>query len=102
MDEPWKSPHRPVSDPLTLEQRKITNDFESIAERDAWMIANAEYFTVGRRLGPREGYERHEVHTLDDAEKLAANLAKKANRIYMIYAIVGPHDCFVKSIHPNS
>lgn len=76
-------------------------DFESIAERDAWITANADYFTVGRRLGPREGYDRHEVKTLSEAENLAGRMAKQTGRAYLIYAVAGISDCFVKAIHPG-
>lgn len=78
--------------------RSITGDFESIAERDAWMIANAEYFVVGRRLGPGEGYERHECKTLAEAETLARRMFERVNKPYLIYAVVGNHDAFVKAI----
>jgi len=100
MDEPWKSPHRPVSDPLTPEQRKLTNAFESIEERDAWMISHADFFTVGRRLGPREGYERFETKTLAEAIDLAQTKANEVRRPYLIYAVSGPHDALVRVIKP--
>ena len=100
MDEPWKSPHRPVSDPLTPEQRKLTNALESVDERDAWMLENAEHFVVGRRLGPREGYERHTTKTLAEAIDLAQTKANEVRRPYLIYAVSGPHDALVRVIKP--
>ena len=75
--------------------------FHSIEERDAFIIANAGYFTVGRRLGPRKGYERHEVKTLVEAENLARRMANKTGKVYMVYAVAGINDCFVKAIHPE-
>lgn len=69
--------------------------------RDQHIILNADYFTVGRRLGPRLGYERHEVSTLNDAKKLARRMAKSTKRVYMIYAVSGISDCFVTAIHPE-
>ena len=82
--------------------RTITNDFLTIAERDAHITQNADYFTVGRRLGPRQGYERHEVKTLTEAEYLAGRMAKQAKKPYLIYAVKGIADCFVKAIHPEA
>ena len=77
-----------------------TGDFHTAAERDAWIIANASTLTVVRYLGPHNGYERHEVRTLQQAEKLAGRLAKQAGKPYLIYALAGRSDCFVKAINP--
>lgn len=78
--------------------RPTTGDFVSIRDRDAWMADNAEYFTVVRHLGPREGYERHEVKTLAEAVEMAGRMAKVAKRPYLIYAVVGELSAFVKSV----
>jgi len=78
----------------------VLHAFQSWAERDEYIINNADYFTVGRRISPREGYERHEVKTLKQAENLGRRMAKKAGKVYMIYAVAGNSDCFVKAIHP--
>ena len=78
--------------------RDITQDFLTIAERDDWIIGNADYFTVVRYLGPLNGYERHEVKTLGAAKKLAGRMAKKAGRLYLIYACAGQKDCYVCSV----
>lgn len=101
MDKPWQKPHRPVSEDLTPAQRKITKDFTSIAERDQWMLDNATHFVVGRRLGPRAGYERHEVPTLPEALKLARRLANKAHRPIMVYAVVAPYDALITTVKPD-
>lgn len=77
------------------------NDFQTIDERDQYLTANADYFTVGRRLGPFEGYERHEVKTLSEAENLAGRMAKQSKKPYLIYAVMGISDCFVKAIQPE-
>ena len=76
--------------------------FESIQQRDEWIIANSDYFTVGRRLGPAQGYERHEVKTLDEAKSLAGRMANEAGKTYLVYAVAGTHDCFVCAKHPDS
>lgn len=86
---------------MTEAWRTITQDFKSIDERDRFITEHADYFTVGRRLGPFEGYERHEVKTLNEAENLAGRMANKAKRAYLIYAVAGLHDCFIKAIHPE-
>ena len=78
--------------------RDITQDFLTIAERDDWIIANANYYTVVRYLGPLNGYERHEVKSLDAAKKLAGRMAKKAGRPYLVYAVADQKDCFVCSV----
>ena len=76
-------------------------EFASIAARDAFITANAQYFTVGRRIGPRQGYERHEVKTLAEAEALAGRMAKNTGKPYLIYAVSGVSDCFVRAIMPT-
>ena len=78
--------------------RDLTRDFLTIAERDNWIIANADLFTVVRYLGPLNGYERHEAKSLDAATELAGRMAKKAGRPYLIYACAGQKDCFVCSV----
>ena len=83
---------------MTETWRTQTGDFLTIAERDDWIIANADYYTVVRYLGPLNGYERHEVKSLDAAKKLAGRMAKKAGRPYLIYACAGQKDCFVCSV----
>ena len=78
--------------------RNLTQDFLTIAERDAWIIANANLYTVVRYLGPLNGYERHETKTLAQAKKLAGRMAKKAGRPYLVYAVADQKDCFVCSV----
>jgi hypothetical protein len=86
---------------MTEDWRTLTQDFKSIDERDKYITEHADYFTVGRRLGPFEGYERHEVKTLSEAENLAGRMANQTKKAYLIYAVAGFHDVFVKAIHPE-
>lgn len=79
----------------------VTLAFPTVEARDAWIINNADYFTVGRRLGPGLGYERHEVPTLVDAENLGRRMADTVNRAYLIYAVSDIYSTFVKAIHPE-
>lgn len=75
------------------------HDFETSAERDAYILEHADYFTVVRFLGYGQ-YERHERKTLKGAEKLASRLAKarKSGNKYMIYAVAGQSDAFIKAV----
>lgn len=75
-------------------------DFKSSQERDKWMVDHADYFTVGRRSKGR--YERFELPTLPEAEKLAGRMANEAKAPYMIYAVAGIHDAFVKAVKPST
>ncbi len=71
-------------------------DFATIQDRDNWVKENADFFTVIRYLGPRVGYERHEVKTLPEAEALAGRMSTEAGRPYLIYAVAGQYDAFLK------
>lgn len=74
-------------------------DFKTADDRTAYIIANADYFTcVRRKASVGTGYERHEVPTLERAEELARELANAAQKPYMIYAVCGIHDTYVKGI----
>lgn len=75
--------------------RQLTHNFASGKERDQWIKENAQYFTVVRYLGPRKGYERHEVKTQDAAVELAGQLAQKAGIPYMVYAVAKLHDAMI-------
>lgn len=86
---------------MKIDWRRATGDFESAAERDKWVIAHANLFTVVRYLGPGHGYERHEVKNLLEAVALAKHMADMVDRIYLIYAVAGNQDCFVRSVHPT-
>jgi hypothetical protein len=61
---------------------------------DAWIIENADYFTVVAFLG-RGKYERHEVATLKEAKRMAKGLQAKTKRRYLIYAVKGTADAVV-------
>ena len=75
--------------------RKQTLDFQTAKERDQWILDHSEYFTVVRHLGPRRGYERHEVKTLPEAIEMAGRMAKQAGRPYLIYAVAGRRDAII-------
>ena len=75
--------------------------FVNHAERDAYIVNHADYFTVGRRIGPREGYERHEVESLVDAKILGRRMANETGKIYLLYAVAGLSDAFIEAIHPD-
>jgi len=93
---------KPERERLPPLREYTTLPFSSSAERDAYMAKNADYFTVVCYWGPRNGgYERHEVKTLLEAEKLARRMADKAGRPYMIYAVAGIYDAYVATIKPT-
>lgn len=83
-------------------------DFATWQERDAWILKNADYFTVVRfhgrnhhldgHRGKAAEYERHECPTLREAEALAKRLKETPGRPFMIYAVSGTHDAYVKTI----
>jgi len=92
--------------PLKPEKEKPTPglmepEYKSWDDRDKLIQKYADYFTVGRRIGPGQGYDRHEVKTLEEAEKLARRMADSNKKTYMIYAVKGISDCFVKAFHPK-
>lgn len=72
-------------------------DFRSDAERTAWIVENADYWTVIRRRNLRN--EREEFPTRDEAEGWAlAHLTAEPDARYMIYAVAGIYSTFVTSI----
>lgn len=71
-------------------------EFRSPKDREEWVKAGADYFTVVRYLGPLKGYERHEVSTLAEAEALARRMAEQSGLRYMVYAVRGRSDAFLK------
>jgi hypothetical protein len=76
-------------------------DFKSEPERRQFITDNAEYFTVVRYLGPRGGYERHELPDLSKAQKLAQRLANESGKVFAIYAVIAPHDTWVENVEPQ-
>lgn len=74
-------------------------DFQTYQERDAWIKAHADYFTVVRYLGPRRGYERHEVKTLAEAQALAGRMSVEAGVPYLVYAVSGIHDAWMETFN---
>lgn len=72
-------------------------DFESEKERQQWIINNADYFTVVRRRNLKN--ERLEFKSLSEAEAGARKLlVDNPDARYLIYAVAGIHDTFVKVI----
>lgn len=76
-------------------------DFRTYQERDAWIRDHSDYFTVVRYLGPRRGYERHEVKSLEAAEVLARRMSNESGVPYLIYAVNGISDALVTTIKPE-
>ena len=75
-------------------------DFKSSEERSAWIIANADMFTVIRFHG-RGKYERHEFKDISSAETAARRMAAKTGARYLLYACAGIYDTFTKAIYPK-
>lgn len=72
-------------------------NFSSIAERDKWITDNADYFSVIRRLNRH--YSRYEFPTLAEAEAGAERMTSNDPEArYLIYAVAGRSDCWVKTI----
>lgn len=72
-------------------------DFTTAEQRAQWLVANAEYFTVIRRVN--RSYERYEAPTLAAATQKARKLiGKHKNARYMIYAVCGPYDTYVQTV----
>ena len=80
----------------TFPDKQLTNSQERDL-RDRYIIDHADYFTIIRFLGVGQ-YERHERKTLKKAETLAKKLVKENKGRYMIYAVQGIHDAFVKGV----
>lgn len=76
----------------------MNEQFKSEKDRQQWIIANADYFTVVRFKNRR--YERHERKTLEEAEKLAKELCfQNEGSRWMIYAVTAEgRDTFVKTV----
>jgi hypothetical protein len=75
-------------------------DFKSIEERDTWFRDNADYFTVVRHNG-HGNYTKIECNSLKEALYTAKWLATKHDNTWMIYAVVGVSDAFVRMITPD-
>lgn len=71
--------------------------FKTDAERSAWIIQNADYFTVIRFRS--RGYDRIEAASLEEAiwqaeRKVAADPELRL----MVYAVQGVQSCYVTTI----
>jgi hypothetical protein len=76
-------------------------DFKTALERQQWFIANADYFTAITRLNRQN--IRAEFPNLGAAEAYAHEELKNVNyRSFLIYAVVGNSDTFVKSVLRNN
>lgn len=72
-------------------------DFKSHEDRDRYFRENADYFTVVKKAGVGT-YDRNEVKTLAEAEKLANLKAMVGGGNWMIYAVIGEQSAFVKAV----
>lgn len=72
-------------------------NFSSIEERHKWIVDHAEHYTVVRFKG-RGQYDRHKAANLADAETLAARMVKAEGGHWMIYAVEGGSDTFIKTV----
>ena len=68
--------------------------FTSQAEREKWLIENAEYFTVIFRRDLKNN--RIEFRSLPEAEYAARRIAREIRVGTLIYAVSGVSDTFVK------
>lgn len=88
---------------MNSDQGKSVPSFQSELERQRWFIANADYFTAITRRKMR--YERSEFPTLAEAETFIKQaMAEDPDiRSFLIYAVVGQSDSFVKTVirHTN-
>jgi hypothetical protein len=76
-------------------------DFKSALERQQWFTDNADYFTTITRLNRQN--IRAEFPTLGEAEAYAKKELQNVNlRSFLIYAVVGVSDTFVKSVLRNN
>lgn len=75
-------------------------EFKTEKERQAWIIENAEYYTVVSFLGAGQ-FEKYEEKIFSEALDKARSLADFSNRSYMIYAVVEPYDTYVTTIKPG-
>ena len=72
-------------------------DFATANDRHEHILKNADYFTAVAFMG-RGQYDRHERKTQQEAEAVAEALAKQRKKRYMIYAVAGGSDTYIKTI----
>jgi hypothetical protein len=74
-------------------------DFQSSQERDAYIIDNAEFFTVAFRIGTdKKAVPYKDLETAISAAGAAANFLK---RNVLIYGVLGPLQAYVGAVHYN-
>ncbi len=74
-------------------------NFSSSDERDGWVKANADYWTVIKGVGLNR--VRLEVPTLEEARAAAAKLAAQDptdKRGVLIYAVAGIYDAYAETV----
>lgn len=72
-------------------------EFREAAERNRWIITNAQYFTVIRRKN--RSYLREECATMDEAEALAKRMLRDdPNARFLIYAVALGHDTLAATV----
>lgn len=85
---------------------KHAPDFKTHGEHDAWVTANADYFTV---IAPAfRARARFEFETLEDARTKAVRLVRGTETMVtnstvvpqrvLIYAVCGVYSCYVETI----
>ena len=75
--------------------------FSSDAERSAWIIAHAAYFSIIRFSGEESPgrYDRAEAPDLEAARSVAERaLTKDPSARIVIYAVAGVQSCYVETI----
>lgn len=92
-----------INDQMPEDSGPVLREFSSAEERDAHIIANAEYFTVVRFLGVGR-YERNQTSSYEEALKLAQELSDKNQAGYLVYAVDDKNlTAYVTSIkHPKA
>jgi hypothetical protein len=76
---------------------KCPPDFKTSAERDTWVIANADYFTIIRRQNLAN--ERIEKPTLAKARAAAKDMLTMNPRAHLlIYAVCNIYSAYVETV----
>lgn len=96
----------PLSDAISMLGTARRREFDekskskSIDEYESYVIDNADYYTATRWLGGRN-FEVNKCKTLALARRKARSLAKKHNRIIMVYAVRDAYTAHVENVDPR-
>jgi len=74
-----------------------TPDFKTSDERNDWIVAHAECFSCVRFFGHVK-YKKERRLTLPEIEALAERMANAEGGRWMIYAVHGPHNVYIKTV----